>query len=193
MDKPIVWFDLETGGLRWKNPNIQLAAVVTEGEEEVDYFERKILFDPADCDPEALEVNCYDPEVWEAEAIHESVVVEEFSNFLRPFCAVPMISKKGKPYSIARCGGHNVARFDADRLHRLFKDHNAFLPMTIFQPLDTYQRAIWYFEEHPDLPSPENLQLRSLCEYFHIRTFDGAHDALADARMTSELARCLCR
>lgn len=182
MESRIVFFDLETGGLGPKHPDIQLAAVAANRFEPVESFEAKIEFCEEDCEPGALRVNSYDAKTWEREAKPESVVVSEFRAFLRRHAVIDMVSQRGNSYRIARLCGHNAASFDAPRLQAMFRRHDAFLPAS-YKVLDTLQLALWIgdFDSH---------KLSDLCASCGIKT-DGAHDALADVRMTVKLAKHL--
>jgi len=184
----IVFFDLETAGLTAAHPDIQLAAVATEQYEEVDCFEAKIRFERELADPEALKLNSYDPAVWEREAQDERDVVAQFSAFLRKHADLEMVSQRtGRPYQVARLAGHNAATFDAPRLQRMFRRHQAFLPAS-FQVLDTLQLALW----HGAQPGAafRSYKLSVLCSELGIDSA-GAHDALADVRMCAKLAKAL--
>jgi DNA polymerase III epsilon subunit-like protein len=185
----IVWFDFETGGLTPDKPNIQLAAIAIDTEwKELETFERKLKFDEATADPEALKMNHYDPAVWENEAIPEGIAVADFGAFLKRHRSVDMLSKRtGKPYSVARLAGHNAASFDGPRLQAMFKRHDAFLPAHP-QVLCTLQRALWYAIETGT--KFESLKLEALCKHFGIEIPD-AHDALVDVRASISLAHVM--
>jgi len=186
----VVFFDFETGGVEPHHPNIQLAAVAMDGHHEVGAFEAKIQFAVSAADPEALQLNHYTPEAWQG-AREEGEVLVGFCEFLRRFADVPMVSKAGRPYKIARLAGHNVAAFDCPRLQAACKRHDLFLPGTVFQPLDTYQRALWWFHENvAAAEQPKNFKLPTLAEYFGLEA-GGAHDALVDVRLCAELAQRL--
>jgi DNA polymerase III epsilon subunit-like protein len=182
--KSTVYFDLETGGLSEQQPNIQIAAVAVRDDREIESFERKIQFDEAICDAKALELNSYDSDVWAREAVLEAVALADFVDFLRRNADLELISKRGRPYTVASLGGHNVVSFDIPRLRTMAG--TSFLPACWWYPLDTYHRAIWFFHEM-DLPKPENFKLSTLADYFGIPT-DDAHDALADVRMCAAVA-----
>ena len=189
MAQRIVFFDLETGGLDARHPDIQIAAVATEGLVEVDVFEAKIQFDARAADPEALKINSYDAKLWQKEAQPERVVVAGFATFLNKHATLERTAKgSGRPYQVARLAGHNVLGFDAPRLNTLFKRHGVFLPADTFRPLDTLQLAYWSAAKLGLEPS--NFKLATLCETFAISA-EGAHDALADVRMCVALARAL--
>lgn len=183
-----VFFDFETGGIREDHPNIQLAAIAVNGDwAEVGSFEKKIQFDESTAEPEALKMNHYDPAVWKAEALPMAKVVAMFAEFLRPFCCIEKVGRRGVPYSVARLAGHNAATFDGPRLRRMFEECRTFLPTELFVR-DTLQRALWWFDERGIVP--KSLRLVELCSYFNLPE-DGAHDALSDVRMTISLAKRL--
>ena len=112
MKATTVFVDLETGGTEVSHPDIQIAAIAMRNWAELDSFEAKIIFDEREADSEALEINHYDPEVWEREAIPEQEVIGRFGNFLRKHAVIKKVSKRnGKPYRVARLAGHNAWRF----------------------------------------------------------------------------------
>lgn len=202
----LVFVDTETTGL---DPNdhtvIQIAAIaVDDSFRELATFERKVLFRMERATEEALEINSYDPEVWEKEAIHPEDAAKEFSRFLRPFCDVELVSKRtGNPYHVAQLAGHN-AQFDMDFLEAFYKRlDNKFFPAAP-KPLDTMGYAMWRCFEQGNAeghlgdvyamrPSqyavPDGFSLGVLCEHFGIEI--DAHDALSDVRATVELAKRL--
>lgn len=185
-----VFFDLETGGVSDVHPDIQLAAIATRDWEEVATFERKIQFDVALADPNALAMNCYDRATWLIHAVPEGQVVEEFTQFLQPYRVVEFISQWGNPFLSARMAGHNAARFDGPRVMRMFERNNdRFFPGTAFMPLDTFQLAQWYFMLNHR--QPLDLKLPTLCEFFGIDVEGAEHDALIDCRRTLLLAHRL--
>ncbi len=183
-----IYFDTETGGVLPSHPTIQLAAVAIEDGtwKEAAGFERKIKFNEADADPEALKINHYDPEVWRLNAVPVGAAVMHFGKFCEPYRSIEMMSKRtNKPYSVGKLAGHNAATFDLPRLRGMFGEN--FFPFS-YHVKDTLQRALWFFDEHPELTRPPSLKLSVLCEYFGIVTA-GAHDALADVRMSAAIAR----
>ena len=186
-----VYFDLETGGVEEHHPNIQIAAIAVRDGTEIDAFERKIRFDESAADPEALAMNHYDPAVWAAKAVTEDSAVRAFSGFCRDHADLVLTSKRtGRPYTVARLAGHNVVSFDIPRLRRMFDSSgDGYIPACWWYPLDTYQRAIWYFAER-GLAAPENYRLSVLAAHFGLDT-EGAHDALADVRLAAGVAQAI--
>jgi DNA polymerase III alpha subunit (gram-positive type) len=186
-----VFFDLETGGLSDIHPNIQLAAVAVDEStwDEIGTFERKIRFPYSAADPQALAMNHYNADVWIKEAVDSYQVCTEFAAFLEPFKCIEFVSKRtGRPYSVAKLIGHNAATFDGPRLKRMFEAHNLFLPADP-RVRCTVQAAMWWFDWHN--VAPPSYKLSALCEYFGLPVADDAHDALADVRMTVQVARRL--
>lgn len=191
-EQTIVFFDLETGGLEESRPVIQLAALAVRLPDfgELATFERKLRFDPATCDPAALELNSYDAETWAREAVPEAQAVRDFADWLAPHRCVEVVSKRtGRPYRVARIGGHNVAAFDVDRLLAMFRRHDAFCAVDLSAPLDTRLGAVWHFARTGETP-PESFRLSTLAEHFGAKT-EGAHDALVDCRLSAHVARAL--
>lgn len=185
-----IFFDTETGGIEPKHPTIQLAAIAIDDADwsEQAVFQCKIRFDESACDPEALKMNHYDPEVWKKEAVPKTAVASRLTLFSKPYRSVQMISKRtGEPYSVAKLCGHNALTFDLPRLREFYGTQ--FFPF-VYHVKDTLQRALWYFDEHPLIKRPESLKLSVLCESFGIAT-DGAHDALTDVRLAISLARAI--
>lgn len=179
-------FDLETGGVETHHPSIQLAAIAVDDEwREVSSFEQKIIFDEADCDPEALALNHYTPEAW-AEAASPNACSNLFSRWLAPYRSVTLVSKRtGKPYSVAAMAGYNVA-FDQPRLKALYS--NSFMPCHYLMRC-VLQRVIWYYEESGNTP-PDSYKLSNVARELGLDP-SGAHDALADVRLTAAVYRSL--
>ena len=181
-----IFFDFETGGVKDEHPNIQLAAVVVdEYWKELATFEMKIKFDEAKADPEALKMNHYDAAVWAREAKAAPYVFGSFDSFLAGHKSIPMVSKAGKPYSVARLAGHVAATFDMPRLKRFYADR--FLPAHPLV-LDTLQLAMWFFLRKAK--QPENYKLTTILAHLGIPIPD-AHDALADVRGAIALAKAI--
>ena len=188
MNSFTVYFDLETGGVEMRHPVIQLAAVaIDEHGTEHDAFMARLQFNEADCDPEALRLNHYDAATWH-DAITPQRAVERFAVWLKPFQSITLKSKRtGRDYTVAKLSGYNALTFDAPRLRAMFGSQ--FTPWS-HQIRDVLQRALFWFDEHPDAVKPENYKLSTVAAYFGIAV-DGAHDALADARMCAKLAEVL--
>jgi DNA polymerase III epsilon subunit-like protein len=176
-----VYVDTETGGVLPQHPTIQLAAVAMRGDVELASFEQKIQFNEADCDPEALKMNHYTAEAW-ADAVSPAIAASRFAAWLRPHSTVPKVSKAGKPYNVARVSGYNYVAFDGPRVRALFGTQ--FCPLE-FLARDVLQRVLFYFDETGETP-PENFKLSTVAAHFGLST-DGAHDALADARMAAKV------
>lgn len=185
----IIFIDTETAGLGDSDPTIQIAAIVTRDWQEVESFERKIVFDPKRVfDPEALiEINGFAPDVWAAEALPADEALRDFVGFFEKHKDLELTGKTGGSYKVARVAGHNITGFDIPRINRGVKHFAMFWSAQWWYPLDTYQRAIWHFAEL-GLEPPANYRLVTLARHFGIDT-SGAHDALADCRLSMQLAR----
>lgn len=189
-------FDLETGGLEDHHPDIQIAAVAVDislpGWPVVEEFERKLGFDSDSCESEALELNHFDPEVWEDEAVSVNEAKRDFSAFLKRNSTLQLVSAAGNTYTTAKIGGHNVSRFDLPRLERWWGE--AYKPFAFWRALDTITLAAWVFDMEiypgPNIGKPENFKLETLCAFFGIE-IEGAHDALEDVKATKRLAAAL--
>lgn len=182
-----VYFDLETGGVDFTHPVIQLAAIAIEDGtlREAGTFERKVAFDVTKADPAALAINHYTAEAWK-DANTALAVSTMFSTFIRPFSSIELVSKRtGAPYQVAKLAGYNAVTFDGPRLKAMYA--GGFFPCS-YQIRDVLQRAFWWFDERGIVP--EDFKLTTLCRYFNIET-DGAHDALTDVRLTIALAKAL--
>lgn len=187
-------FDLETGGLEDAHPDIQIAAVAVDislpGWPVVEEFERKLKFNPAVCEPEALELNHYDPAVWKKRAVPAANAKLDFAAFLNRNSTLQLVSAKGNPYRTAKIGGHNVSRFDLPRLERWWG--SSYKPFAFWRALDTITLAAWIFDARAypclEIRQPENFKLETLCALFGIE-LEGAHDALEDVKATAKLAR----
>ena len=194
MNGTTCFVDLETGGLEPHHPTIQVAVVaIDHAWNELETIEIKLRFDPGACDYGALELNSYEPEVWEREAVDVAHAQVDLQRFFGRHQTWNLVSKAGNAYRTARIAGHNAASFDAPRLKAVW--NGSFCPFAWWYPTDTLQLALWHFaravgERRDHRTPPRNYQLGTLCEYFGIAS-TGAHDALADARMTVRLARRL--
>jgi len=187
-----VFFDCETGGLLTTHPIIELAVVAVDMSswEEIEIFDEKIVTDPTKCDPIALEVNHYSPEKWK-DAIPELEFIVKLGAFLNKYKNVRRMSKRGSPYYTTRVSGHNITGFDLERVSILFKKHHKFLAMDYSGALDTLRLAAWIFFLRPDLEAPRSYRLTDLAEYFKVKFEGEAHTALADTRVTVQVAKGL--
>ena len=184
-----IYFDFETAGLEPKNPSIQLAAIAQDDGtgEECASMELKLKFNVSDANPEALAMNHYSKEAWK-DAVYPVDAARRLSRFIEPYRSIEMVSKtKGTPYSVAKLAGYNALTFDLPRLRQLYDGQ--FFPFS-YHVRDILQRVLFYFDEHPQESKPASLKLPVICEHFGI-CVDGAHDALADARMSAALLRRL--
>lgn len=186
MSQHCVYFDTETGGVEPHHPTISLAAAVVDTDfREVATFDQRIRFDVATCDPEALKINHYTPEAWR-DAITPAAA--KFARFIEPYRSVRMVSKRtGRPYHVAALAGYNAMTFDLPRLKGMFGD--LFFPCSFFVR-DVLQRALFYFDERPELVRPEDFKLTTVAAYFGIDTA-GAHDAFTDVRLTIAVHKAL--
>jgi len=186
----LVFIDIETSGLnRFKHAIIQIGAVAVDHNlEAIDAFDRRIKFKEENADPAALIINGYDRDLWDKEGVKPKDAANDFAKFLREYADVDLVSKRGKPYTVAQLAGHNADRFDGPFLQEWYKRLDQFLPAS-YRLLCTYQRAMWYFLER-QITAPADFKLTTLCEYFDI-PLDNAHDALHDVRATLELYRRL--
>jgi DNA polymerase-3 subunit epsilon len=185
---PVVYFDLETGGLEVTHPIIQIGAVAVRGGQPIDRYEAKLQFLPGYCSPEALAKNGWDEEVWCREAKPALDVAREFAAWLSPYKCLPKVSKAGKAYKVAQLAGYNAAVFDAPRIQRLYQQLGIFLPAD-YKVLDVMQLVLWYCELYPN-HGMDSHKLGNVCAHFGI-PLDNAHDALADTLATAQLAELL--
>lgn len=192
MNDTTIFVDLETGGVEDRHPNVELAAIAVRDWEEVDRFERRILFDEKECDPEALRLNGYAAERWK-DARTEAHVAVEFNEFCTRHSTLRLISKRtGNPYMVARLAGFNLVRFDVPRLQRVMEVAGVrFWKACWWYPLDVYQRALWHFTEL-DLALPDDFKLQTLATHLGVEPAGRAHEALSDARTCARVARALC-
>ena len=118
-----------------------------------------------------------------------------FSYFLREHATLEKISPRThKPYYVAQLFAHN-AHFDRDFLwawhDRLREEHpekKLYLPAD-WHTICTYQKALDFFHQNPDLPRPQNFQLGTLCHYFYIPfSVNQSHDALYDCQPVAALS-----
>jgi DNA polymerase III epsilon subunit-like protein len=189
MNSRTIYFDLETGGVEPRHPNIQLAAICVDDStgQELGSLECKIKFDESEADPEALALNHYTKEAW-VDAVSYATAAARYAAFVKPHSTIEMISKRnGAPYMVAKLAGYNALTFDLPRLKNMFGA--TFFPCS-YLVRDILQRAMFWFDEHPEVKNPGSLKLSKVCEHFGI-TVDGAHDALVDVRLTASLHRKL--
>ena len=196
----IIFYDIETGGLHFDSPIIELAAIAVEAGtyKELDTIDMKIEFSTKDpnVSMEALGVNKFSAEVWEKFSIPPADAAIKFAHFLREHATAEKRSSDGNEYTIAKLAGHNAQTFDSPMILNWFKKHGSrkdrvrdpFFP-ALRLTLDTVQLADWFFWNNPSLPQPENLKLETLADYFRLSRPD--HSALNDIRTTLELAKTI--
>src|SRR5262249_34118756 len=100
--------------------------------------------------------------------------------------SVPMLASDGSCYHVAQLAAHN-ASFDGAFLGSWYERQRRFLP-DHRRVLCTLQRSMWYFQEHPDEPPPDDFKLATLCQHFGVDYHAArAHEALADVSATVAL------
>jgi DNA polymerase III alpha subunit (gram-positive type) len=192
----IVFYDIETSGLMPnKHDIIQIAAIAFSIESgkwnELEEFEIKLEFNLEKADPDALENNCYDKDVWENEAMPQKKAIRAFSDFLRKHSDVKRTGKKsGKAFFCCRTAGHNIKNFDDPFVRTFFNRMDVFCPMDFMEAYDTIQLALWEFGLKRTGSVPKNYQLGTLCNKLDV-PLENAHDALSDIRANSDLAKAI--
>ena len=192
MEQAITFIDIETGGLEFTRPIIQIAAIAVDTNfQERERIEVKVAFDFRKAHPNALPFSKFKPKVWKREAIPPMAAAHVFAAFLRRHATFEMKSRESHNYRIAQLAGHNAERFDGPFIHEWYRRLGIFCPAR-YMTLCTKQRALWLFEENKSLTPPVDFKLGTLCEYFGVPLSpEEAHDALADVRATVELYRAL--
>jgi DNA polymerase-3 subunit epsilon len=187
----LLFLDCETSGLDPKQHEItQVAAVVVDRTlTEFGKLDYKLHFDEGAADPKSLEMNHYDRELWQKEAVEPQVFMGHLEGLCREYASVEMFSNRtGKPFYIAQMAGHNAERFDFEFLRALYKSRDRFLPIA-FRVLDTAQMALLYMHENPG--AIRDTKLQTLAEHFGVKVEGEAHAALPDVRTNIQVYRCL--
>jgi hypothetical protein len=216
-----IFYDVETGGLgERRDPEsglmvpfpdevIQIAAasfeVLPDGWHKREIFELKLKFNAELASPKALEMNSYDPKLWQRDAVDPVVAAHAFARFVGQdkHKTKKKISKAGRPYYVARLSGHNVQGFDNEFIIRWMRQARYFLPPDengnypkdgnffagdLYQANDTLQIAgLWAYLTGVTL---KNHKLGTIAEHFGIDT-SGAHDALADVIMNARICKAM--
>jgi len=193
-ERYLVFFDLETGGLNpARNPIIQLAAIAMNSDlEAVEAIEMKIRFPESRATKQSLRKNHYSRGSWARLAVEPEQAARDFAQFLSRYPGHMALSSSGAAYPVAQLVAHNAA-FDGPFLQAWYERLKIFLPAR-FQVLCTLQRAQWFFSEHPELETPSNLKLATLCEYFRVPFHAAnAHEALGDVTATYLLYKAIAR
>jgi hypothetical protein len=182
---------LETAGLEFTRPIIQIAAIAVSSQlRELESCEIKLLFDENQADPAALRSNHYDPTVWKAKAVEPEAGARIFAAFLRRHATVDLVSRRsGAIYHVAKLVAHNGEQFDGPFLRAWYKRLGLFLPAA-YSVFCTKQRAYCLFHEDKSLTPPDDFELATLCHHFGVSLPpDQAHDTLNDVRATVSLYR----
>ena len=189
----LVFLDLETGGIETTRPIIQIAALAVDRQlNELDTFEAKIHFDESDACPDALRRIHYRRAEWKRSAAPPKKVARAFSRFLRRHASVEVLRQDLTSFHVAQLASHN-SQFDSSFLTSWVDRLGIFLPAS-YRVFCTLQRAYWLFQEHPELASPDDFRLATLCKYFGISLHPAeAHEALVDARAALHVYRAIIR
>lgn len=187
----IVFFDLETGGFDpAQHAIIQIAAIAVDADsfDEVGTFEKKLKFPAEASTQEALEVNSFDPDVWDRHAVGVDEAEQVFSAFLREHATKKCISRAGKPYWVSLGCAHNGSSFDGPFLKAWYGRRGKFMPMWPVV-MDTHQLALWVYQWRDD--PPENFKLGTLAKHLGITVDGDLHDALTDVRVAVKVCQQL--
>ncbi len=190
----LIFFDLETGGLDPKTrPITEIGAVAVSARtlEPVETFHMRVSFDPKEADPKSLSISKYDPTLWATAAVPPTLVAEYFAQFLRRHATHVLPKQDGGVFRVAKLAGHNAETFDGPFIRQWYQRLSKFFPAAL-SVLDTKQRAMWLFEEHPQLARPENFKLGTLAAYFGTATTPD-HSAICDVRATIEVYQAIQR
>ena len=110
--------------------------------------------------------------------------------FLRRHASVEVLGQDLTPFRVAQLASHN-SQFDGPFLTSWFDRLGIFLPAS-YRVFCTLQRAYWLFQEHPELTSPDDFRLATLCKYFAVPISPAdAHEAMADARAAIAVYRAI--
>lgn len=185
MTSPLVFLDVETGGLDpRRHPVIQVAAVAVDSDfREVDAIEVKVRFDESRADPAALALSHYDSSVWAAAAVGPGDAVNAVRRFLLRYAAIQEVSA-GRVRRLARVAGHQVA-FDLAFLDELFGRVGVGRPWHR-HALCTVALALWL------MPGLKSYSLKALTERLGVVN-ERPHEALSDVRATVAVAAALAR
>lgn len=182
-DSPIV-FDLETSSADIASCQIiQISALHAETGEE---FNRYVQFDVTTANPQALEINSYDEELWKKKAVEPYQAMGDFVKFCHQFKNLPRESKKGSKWRSVMLMGYNSSKFDMPIIDRTGREcFKKFFAPWDFRGFDVLQWAMLVF---PGYSSYKLESMAALCDCYDAN----AHDAVADCRMTLGIARaCL--
>ena len=190
----ITFFDIETSGLdKSKHAITQIAAVTLDRSLEVtSEFEVKVKFKLENADPEALEINSYDADLWSEKAIPPFEAGNQFLSYLDKNKRTTLISKKGKPYTVCTLGGHNINGFDIPFLRSWYERLGvSWVPIQL-HGIDTYSLAMAYdfqSKQNGNDIGWKNFKLETICEHFGIPI--DSHDALSDVKANCQVGKIL--
>lgn len=196
MSSPFVSFDFETGGTTpphqsgsFFHPPIQCAFVAYDRDHnEIDSLDLKLQFDFRQCTVEALKLAHYTEDKWK-----DAITVSDALRRIDPFFdnhSVERISKRtGRKYMVTPLIGHNAARFDVLYLEWMFQwgwtgattycgKGGLIDTMFVAQTYDIMMGGNAF----------KSYQLEDVYAGLFGKVFDGAHDALNDARATARIA-----
>lgn len=166
------------------SPIIQIAAAACKVEiddagrvvrigEIIETFEVKLHFRPELANPESLEMNSYDAEVWAEEAKQYARGLDMFASFVSTHATINVLKKSGAgTWRGARLAGHNISTFDLPMIQRSCNDprwqryalpgdpprtepiKSIFFPGSYGDVLDTLQLARWWARKLPESERP---------------------------------------
>lgn len=187
----LVGVDIETGGLEFRRPIIQIAAVALDAAmNELEQFEVKIQFDEQKACKDSLRRIHYQRAEWRRSAVAPRKAAWDFARFLRRHATVRQYGTNGEMFKVAQLVAHNSG-FDGPFLQAWYKKLGIFFPAS-YRYQCTLQRAYWLFAENPELPQPDDFRLLTLCRYFDV-PFNAieSHEALADVRAMIAMYRAM--
>ena len=196
-----VFLDLETGGLdHEKHAIVQVSMIACEDVPEFPELERmevKVLFSMSHADPEALEGNSYDADVWAEEAVMPDEAADMIQRFLLANATRRHKSPRGWQGIMTEIAGYNV-EFDYQFL-RTWMDRRKVNGKKPFAPiwpagLDVKQLALWRWHGEVgsvgiSLPASYSLEDVARCLGLLAPGEDQEHDAEFDNDLCIRIAR----
>lgn len=176
LNLPVAVIDLETTGLDpERHEIIEIGAYVMAPRTLEKMFELELKVFPAHIDAaekKALEVNGYDPRVWEASAVYPRQALRELVRLLEPKAVFAAYN----------------ATFDWCFLSKALSTCGLKDPFH-YHRLDVMSLAVGV---HPELIGRSGFRLGEMLDLYKVEN-EKAHAALPDARATAELLRRLVR